>query len=194
MDNWTDISEFIGTKSKLQCEGHYYNFYYKTKNDKLPSDSDLIFKKENENKNDDLMKHNYEKILNMEIERINNEKDAKKIEEIIKHQGKIPELAANKDNKNNRSRSLAKNRNKKDQTTITSAAEILGYWPKREEFDVEFLNDAELEIAELEFVEDDTEKDINLKLNVLKVYNAQLEEREKRKKYSIINYFDILII
>lgn len=129
------------------------------------------------------MKLNSEKILNEEMEKINNEKDAKKIEEIIKHQGKIPELAANKENKNNRSRSLAKNRNKKDQTTITSAAEILGYWPKREEFDVEFLNDAELEIAELEFVEDDTEKDINLKLNVLKVYNAQLEEREKRKKY-----------
>jgi transcriptional adapter 2-alpha len=145
----------------------------------------LIFRKEkeNENKNEDFMKLNSEKILNEEMEKINNEKDAKKIEEIIKHQGKIPELAANKENKNNRSRSLAKNRNKKDQTTITSAAEILGYWPKREEFDVEFLNDAELEIAELEFVEDDTEKDINLKLNVLKVYNAQLEEREKRKKY-----------
>ncbi len=176
LDNWTDISEYIGTKSKLQCEAHYYNFYYKNSTDKLPEAKDVIIQKE-------LQKNNLERGIIENLQKENNEKDSKRIEEIIKCQGKIPELSANKDNKNNRSRSLAKNRNKKDQTTINSASEILGYWPKREEFDIEFLNDAELEIAELEFLDDDTEKDRNLKLNVLKVYNAQLEEREKRKKY-----------
>lgn len=115
----------------------------------------------------------------------NRELEQKEIKRLSSNVGKIPEFTSNKEMKNNRSRSLAKNRNRKDQTAITSASEILGYWPKREEFDIEFLNDAELEIAELEFLDDDTNDERELKLNVLKVYNAQLEEREKRKKFVI---------
>ena len=107
------------------------------------------------------------------------------MEEIKKNQGKIPEMNSNKDPKNHSSRSIVKNRNKKDQNSITSASEIVGFWPKRDEFENEYLNDAELEIAELEFLDDETKSDIELKLNVLKIYNKQLEEREKRKTFVI---------
>jgi transcriptional adapter 2-alpha len=117
---------------------------------------------------------------------LNGQRDRERIKLLTEGQGKLPDLTSNKDNKNNRSRSLAKNRNRKDQVPINSASEILGYWPKREEFDIEYLNDAELEIAELEFLENDTPEEIKLKHNVLKVYNAQLEEREKRKKYVML--------
>jgi len=194
----------MGTKSKLQCEAHYYTFYYKSLLDKSPDSNDFIIKrdpisnsnnKNNENNNNYssniVSNNNNNNNINTgrsiieSIRKTNEKNEREKIEEISKTQGKIPEVSSNKDYKNNRSRSLAKNRNKKDQTTITSASEILGYWPKREEFDIEFLNDAELEISELEFLDDDTENDRNLKLNVLKIYNAQLEEREKRKKYFI---------
>ena len=99
------------------------------------------------------------------------------------NQGKIPELNSNKDPKCMASRSIAKNRNHHNNTT--SASEILGYWPKRDEFENEYLNDAELEIAELEFLDDDSKSDVELKLKVLKVYNKQLEEREKRKRFVI---------
>lgn len=167
----------MGTKSKLQCEAHYYNFYYKSETDRLPDAKDFIIKRDCSN-----IRNSTEISIIDSIRKENEDKEMKKIEEISKNQGKIPELIPNKDNKNNRSRVVAKIRNKKDQTTVTSASEILGYWPKREEFDIEFLNDAELEIAELEFLDDDTESERNLKLNVLKIYNAQLEEREKRKK------------
>jgi hypothetical protein len=112
----------------------------------------------------------------------NQLRDREKIKNLTETQGKLPDLSPNKDNKNNRARSLAKNRNRKDQVPINSASEILGYWPKREEFDIEYLNDAELEIAELEFLETDTAEEKRLKHNVLKVYNAQLIEREQRKK------------
>ncbi len=178
LDNWSDISEFMTTKTKLQCEAHYYNYYYKSKEDRLPHSNDFMIKREYNKPNNPT-----DRVIIESMKSQIEEKEKRKIEEISRSQGKIPELSSNKDNKNNRSRSLAKNRNKKDQTTITSASEILGYWPKREEFDIEFLNDAELEIAELEFLDDDNENDRNLKLNVLKIYNAQLEEREKRKKY-----------
>jgi transcriptional adapter 2-alpha len=171
LDNWADISDFIGTKSKLLCEAHYYNFYYKSIDEFLPRDYDIIYStkfKSDANK-----------------EHANAERDRKKIMEVSHNQGKIPELNLNKDNKNNRSRSLVKNRNRKDQAAITSASEILGYWPKREEFDIEHLNDAELEIAELEFLDTDSVEERQLKQNVLRVYNAQLEEREMRKKFVI---------
>lgn len=193
----------MGTKSKLQCEAHYYSFYYKSSLDKSPDTNDFIIKRElnskqsngNINNNNIPFNINYtERTVIEDLKKTNEKKEREKIEDISKTQGKIPELNANKDNKNNRSRSLAKNRNKKDQTTITSASEILGFWPKREEFDIEFLNDAELEIAELEFLDDDTENDRNLKLNVLKIYNAQLEEREKRKKYFFCFLLSFFII
>lgn len=157
----------MGTKAKLQCEAHYYNFYYKGKNNYKPKETDVVLF-------DD-------KKVDLALNEKNQDLDVKKISFLGQNQGKIPELTSSKENKN-RSRSIVKNRNRKDQTTVTSASEIVGYWPKREEFDIEYLNEAELEIAELEFMDDDTESEKQLKLNVLKVYNAELEEREIRKK------------
>jgi hypothetical protein len=113
---------------------------------------------------------------------VNTQRDRDKINYLTQHAGKLPDLTTNKDNKNNRARSLTKNRNRKDQIQINSASEILGYWPGRGEFDIEYLNDAELEIAELEFLDTDTPEETKLKHNVLKVYNAQLMERQKRKE------------
>lgn len=90
----------------------------------------------------------------------------------------------NKEGRFNSSRSIIKNRNRKDQNANinTTANEIIGYWPKREDFDIEYLNDAELEIAEIEFQDDNTQTEKDLKLNMLKVYNSELDEREKRKR------------
>jgi len=166
----------MGTKAKLQCEAHYYNFYYKDRKDNMPNERNCILQKDS---------LGYEKQTNLKKDSENSTLDEEKIKKISQNAGKIPDFVTNKDHKNNRSRSLIKNRNRKDQTTITSASEILGYWPKREEFDVEFLNDAELEISELEFLDDDTNEERELKINVLKAYNAQLEEREKRRKFVI---------
>ena len=44
MDNWVDISEFVRSKSKQECEDHYYSFYNKSKQDNLPKDVDIILK------------------------------------------------------------------------------------------------------------------------------------------------------
>ena len=157
----------MSSKSKLQCESHYLTFFYKEKSN-IPDDKDVIPFNKNEN-----------------VIRDNKDREERIMEESKKNQGKIPELTSNKDPKNNSSRSIVKNRNKKDQNNITSASEIVGFWPKRDEFENEYLNDAELEIAELEFLEDDTKSENELKLNVLRVYNKQLEEREKRKRFVI---------
>ncbi|KAL3809793.1 hypothetical protein ACHAXA_004034 [Cyclostephanos tholiformis] len=71
-------------------------------------------------------------------------------------------------------------------------AELAGYMPRRGDFDMEWENDAEKMIAEMEFTSDDTEADRELKLDVLRIFNTKLDEREKRKKFiedhGLLNY------
>jgi len=48
-------------------------------------------------------------------------------------------------------------------------------------FDIEYDNDAELLLAEMEFNDDDKDYEIEMKMKVLDIYNLRLEERIKRK-------------
>ena len=81
---------------------------------------------------------------------------------------------------NSRSICVAKNRGVGE-----SVSEVLGARIKRGDFDNEFLNDIEVEISHLEFNENDKkkEKELQIKMEVLKDYNLILKEREKRKKF-----------
>lgn len=43
MGNWIDISEqYIKTKTPDECEEHYFTFYYKSKQNNLPTQDDCI--------------------------------------------------------------------------------------------------------------------------------------------------------
>lgn len=57
--------------------------------------------------------------------------------------------------------------------------------PKRGDFDIEFDNDAELLLAEMEFNDDDKQFEIEMKFKVLDIYNQRLDERLKRKQFVI---------
>lgn len=72
-----------------------------------------------------------------------------------------------------------------DSSNNSIYGEILGYMPLREEFDVEYDNEAELLLAEMEFTEEDTEDEKSCKYSILEIYNKRLKEREKRKKFVI---------
>ena len=141
----------------------------------VPSEKDVIVKKKN--------------VIDNKKANENRMKRESLIEDLKKKQGVLYEPSQNKEgrvntNNNNSSRSIIKNRNRKDQkdnSNVTSK-EVLGFWHKRDDFDIEYLNDAELEIAELEFPEDISPEEKEIKLRMLRVYNAEIEEREKRKK------------
>jgi transcriptional adapter 2-alpha len=64
--------------------------------------------------------------------------------------------------------------------------------PRREDFDIEHDNDAEHLIADMEFSAEDTKEDQNLKVEVIKIFNSKLDERERRKKFildkKLMNY------
>ena len=54
-----------------------------------------------------------------------------------------------------------------------SMTELSGYNPKRQEFDVEYDNDAEQLLADMEFKDTDTEAERELKLRVLHIYSKR---------------------
>jgi transcriptional adapter 2-alpha len=57
--------------------------------------------------------------------------------------------------------------------------------PKRGDFDQEYDMDAELLLADMEFFEEETGENIQLKNSVIELYNARLDERIRRKQFVI---------
>lgn len=56
----------------------------------------------------------------------------------------------------------------------SSPAEIVGFMPKRGDFEVEYDNDAELLLAEMEFTDEDTEEEKDMKFKLMDIYNQKL--------------------
>ncbi|CDR94592.1 ADA2-like protein, putative [Babesia bigemina] len=71
------------------------------------------------------------------------------------------------------------------QTKPANKPQVVGYWPLRGDFDIEYDNDAELILADMEFRPEDTPEQIELKLKVIEIYNSKLDERIYRKKIII---------
>jgi transcriptional adapter 2-alpha len=57
--------------------------------------------------------------------------------------------------------------------------------PLRGDFDLEYDNDAEVVIADMDFQEGEHSTETELKLKILEIYNAKLDERERRKAFVI---------
>ncbi|GKV20822.1 hypothetical protein SLEP1_g30885 [Rubroshorea leprosula] len=64
-----------------------------------------------------------------------------------------------------------------------SITELSGYNFKRQEFDIEYDNDAEQLLADMEFKDADTDAEHQLKLHVLRIYSKRLDERKRRKDF-----------
>ena len=69
--------------------------------------------------------------------------------------------------------------------TGKNPSEIIGYLPRRGDFEVEYDNEAELLLAEMEFNDDDTEEEREMKFRLIDIYNKKLTERIKRKEFVI---------
>lgn len=74
---------------------------------------------------------------------------------------------------------------KPDEVAKLPGVQVYGYMPRRGDFDIEWDNDAEEAIADMEFFRNESEADRKLKLKVLQIYNNKLEERDRRKQFII---------
>jgi len=175
LENWEEISKILN-KGKFECESHYYTFYYKEKNDYLINDNIVSL-------------NNYSK----EQLKQNKIKENKLLSNIEQNMGYIPFAESSKPN-----RSLLKNFNlqkkldEKNKIVNQNIYDNLGYWSKRKEFDIEFRNEAEILLSELEFKDSDDPETINMNYKILENYNNILDEREERKKLICDkNLFDV---
>ena len=175
--NWEDISNILG-KGKFECKSHYHTFYYKKQNDYLPKINSCIYLNNKSFMNE--MKKN--KYLENQI-----------LQNISKEIGYIP--YNNYNNQINRSininRSNTKSEHNYNSIPLQNAFNTLGYWPKRLEFDVEYRNDAEIELMEIDYKEKEDSKEQE-KLNkiydeILLDYNDVLEKRDERKNFILSN-------
>ena len=61
--------------------------------------------------------------------------------------------------------------------------EFAGYMPLRKDFEIEYENDVENYLSDLEFYDDDRPEDVAIKLKQLEMYSKILDEREERKNF-----------
>ncbi|PSS06458.1 Transcriptional adapter like [Actinidia chinensis var. chinensis] len=64
-----------------------------------------------------------------------------------------------------------------------SMKELSGYNSNRQEFEIEYDNDAEQLLADMEFKGTDSDAERELKLRVLRIYSKRLDERKRRKEF-----------
>ena len=164
LENWEEISKILN-KGKFECESHYYTFYYKAKDDYLPSDKKININNSSKN----LLKENKKE----------ENKNILKIEENI---GYIPFSENNKPNRSISKNIIKKDEQGKNKPINQNMYDSLGYWEKRKDFDIEYKNEAEIQLSELEFNDEDTPAQIRINYKNLKNYNNILDEREERKR------------
>ncbi|QCD79213.1 transcriptional adapter 2-alpha [Vigna unguiculata] len=204
--NWNEVAEYVGTKSKSQCIDHYNVVYMNSPCFPLPDLSHVMGKSR-----DELFAmvkgHEAKKEFSLTAELMLKEEapfsdvvsyeETKKVEinnlEIsrltsgtiiytVKNSSYLSQ--SNDDVKvEGESRSIGEKKPKLSGEDRLSITELSGYSFKREEFDVEYDNDAEQVLADMEFKNTDTEAEHQMKLHVLHIYSKRLNERKRRKHF-----------
>lgn len=186
--NWSDVAAKIGSKSREQCEHHYLRFWWRNRS-KLPQIKEAL-----EKCSQDCYKNIDMKTLSDDLFSISDPQEQKKESELIKiglTKSKIDKYRAKislLQKTSKRSLSL-----KDERGCIPGQyVDVMGFYPLRRDFDNEHDNDAENFIADMEFEgtlymmpENDSEKEVQLKKEILELYNRRLDERVKRKSFVI---------
>ena len=143
---------------------------------------------DNLNKNINIKNEKYKKELKK-----NKNEEKKLLDKIGNDLGFIP--FSSDPNLSNRSININRNNAKSEHTNsilLQNACNTLGYWPKRNEFDVEYKNDAEIELMEIEFKENEPQNIKEMYDKILINYNNILDKREERKKFVLDkNLYDV---
>ncbi|CAN1260105.1 Transcriptional adapter ADA2b [Linum perenne] len=168
MGNWTEVAEHVGTKSKDTCIEHYTNVYMNSPYFPLPDMSHVVGK-------------NRKELLAMAKGHDNLSKGSSMLgEHNLKEESPFSPTRVKYDPPTERS---SKGKKPNCPADGPSLVDLSGYNSKRREFDPEYDNDAEQLLAEMEFKDNDTEEERELKLRVLRIYGKRLDERKRRKDF-----------
>ncbi|KZV54326.1 hypothetical protein F511_03581 [Dorcoceras hygrometricum] len=98
-------------------------------------------------------------------------------------QAMFQELGESNNNKESQDELIGEEKQKISAGKDVSAKELFGYNSKRQDFEIEYDNEAEKLLADMEFKDRDTEAEHFLKVQILNVYNKRLDERKRRKDF-----------
>mmetsp|Transcript_1887 Transcript_1887/g.3299 ORF Transcript_1887/g.3299 Transcript_1887/m.3299 type:complete len:602 (+) Transcript_1887:46-1851(+) len=183
LGNWNDVAEHVGTKNKYDCEKHYNVTYIDVPSGPLPNLAKVLTKPTDgvqtvaaagEAVAEGTALKDVDAVPVDGQDEVKGKEDAKR----TGRQG----TTASAVGPSNR---VVSNKAKAQTTSSFSNQESGGWMPKREEFETEWDNDAEVVIADMMFTDEDTEAEKALKLRVLHIYNAKLTERERRRKFIV---------
>eukprot|EP01097_Dermamoeba_algensis_P008477 TRINITY_DN5678_c0_g1_i1.p1 TRINITY_DN5678_c0_g1~~TRINITY_DN5678_c0_g1_i1.p1 ORF type:complete len:495 (+),score=100.39 TRINITY_DN5678_c0_g1_i1:45-1529(+) len=177
LGNWTDIADHVGTKTKEQCAEHYFSVYINTATCPLPDMTKVLSGK---------------RIIKLPTT------DAEKSDQ--KPALTTPVVYPSESTLTGESRRFpARAVLLSDLPTYLSSYQLAtpaggaiatpaaGYMPLRGEFETEYHNDAECNLAEMTFSPDDTEEFKKIKLQMLEIYYNKLMERYQRRKFVLEN-------
>lgn len=209
--NWNEVAEYVGTKSKSQCIDHYNAVYMNSPCFPLPDLSHVMEKSREEffamAKGHEVTKDfplsaeltvkeeppfsngiNYEESKKAEI---NNQTVSRLTSACGKTYSSTIKKSSNVSQTNDgvkveeslADRSIGEKKPKLSGEDRPSVTALSGYSFKREEFDIEYDNDAEQVLADMEFKDTDTQAEHEMKLHVLHIYLKRLDERKRRKNF-----------
>ncbi|KAL4486176.1 hypothetical protein ABPG72_012229 [Tetrahymena utriculariae] len=189
--NWQDIADHIGTdKTKEEVEKHYEESHLDASTKSFYPQEKAQFLTKRDEKTLELHITKSGKNSNqMQEEKAGRKKSARSLEKNAQPPG-IQQSSISTSNARalttpNQGNLQTNQQNTANHAQNGNAQDIVGYMPLRGDFDIEYDNDAELLLAEMEFNDDDKETELKMKYKLLEIYNARLDERIKRKKFVI---------
>jgi transcriptional adapter 2-alpha len=176
--NWRVISEkFLPDKTTKQIEDHYWELYMgiygyclpqKCLVDNVLTDTETLFPIPPQ--------------LDSNGDEAIDPKDHFHIP--VYHGHQRGEIVQRDDGKESVPRTGTKN-DARERVANLPGSDLPGYMPLREDFEIEYENDAEVPLADMEFYPDEHPNETALKLQVLRIYNTKLAERDRRKRFAI---------
>ncbi|KAI4383205.1 hypothetical protein MLD38_009072 [Melastoma candidum] len=205
--NWMEVADHVGSKTKSECIQHYNELYLNSPLFPLPDLSHVMGKKREEllamarDCTDEVKEEcsstaefsmKEELPLSEKINSTESTKEAPAVQSPSSVQGSVTKgstiSVANevvKDEGNHVDRSFGEKKPRAFGDGGPAVTEFSGYNFKRQEFEVEYDNDAEQLLADMEFRDIDTEAERALKLQVLRIYSKRLDERKRRKDFIV---------
>ncbi|KAL5540241.1 hypothetical protein UlMin_044481 [Ulmus minor] len=209
--NWNEVAEHVGTKSKAQCIDHYNSIYKNSPYFPLPDMSHVMGKSKEELLA--MAKGAGEVKIEVPMVGELATKDEPSFSARIKYEdsrkdstpqsvhsaaevgvGLAPgsvNMASTKSQIKDETkleesqfdRSIGEKKPRTSGDEEPTMAELSGYNYKRQEFEVEYDNDAEQLLADMDFKDTDTDAERELKLRVLRIYSKRLDERKRRRDF-----------
>ncbi|KAK1317434.1 Transcriptional adapter ADA2 [Acorus calamus] len=211
LGNWMEVAEHVGTKSKAQCIDHYNIAYMNSPCYPLPDMSHVVGKNRKEllamakvqgdgkkgfsvlgdatPKEESLFSPSRVKLEDSSKDASVGRSPSSFTADGDSGESKITGAGYNSMNASSAGadtqvdRSVGVKKPKYSGDEGPSMTELSGYNSKRQEFDPEYDNDAEQPLAEMEFKDNDSEIDRELKIRVLHNYISRLDERKRRKDF-----------